>query len=87
MAQTQANPNQAGDAAAAGVTVLLLDSPENEGVDFLPALKRMGLQFTLERVNDRIPGLPPPRNATWTFPYQDHPGAPENRLCTQGRGQ
>lgn len=53
MAQTQANPNQAGDAAAADVTVLLLDSPENEGVDFLQALQRMGMQFTSERVNDK----------------------------------
>lgn len=53
MAQSQANQNDAAGAADAGVTVLLLDSPENEGVDFLQSLQRLGMKFTSERVNDK----------------------------------
>jgi len=53
MAQPQANQPDAGDTADANVSVLLLDSPENEGVDFLQSLQRMGMKFTSERVNDK----------------------------------
>ena len=53
MAQSEASRKEAAGAADAGVTVLLLDSPENEGVDFLQTLHRMGMKFTSERVNDK----------------------------------
>jgi len=53
MAQSEASQKEAAGAADAGVTVLLLDSPENEGVDFLQTLQRMGMKFTSDRVNDK----------------------------------
>jgi EAL domain-containing protein (putative c-di-GMP-specific phosphodiesterase class I)/PAS domain-containing protein len=41
------------DAASAGVAVLLLDTPENLGVDFLQLLQRHDLKLVFERVHDK----------------------------------
>jgi EAL domain-containing protein (putative c-di-GMP-specific phosphodiesterase class I) len=41
------------NAASASVSVLLLDTPENLGIDFLQMLQRQELQLVFERVNDR----------------------------------
>ncbi len=49
----QQNSHQKKDAAAAGVSVLLLDTPENLGVDFLQTLQRQELKLAFERVNDK----------------------------------
>ncbi len=45
--------SQQRDEAVAAVSVLLLDTPENLGVDFLQALQRQELKLVFERVNDK----------------------------------
>jgi GGDEF domain-containing protein len=51
-------PENSQEASPAGenqtdIKVLLLDTPENEGVDFLQSLNREGMKFDLERVDGR----------------------------------
>ena len=45
--------SQQRDAAHASVSVLLLDTPENLGTDFLQGLQRQELKLAFERVNDK----------------------------------
>jgi PAS domain-containing protein len=53
MAKSEASQKESASAADAGMTILLLDSPGNEGVDFLQNMQRMGMKFISERVNNK----------------------------------
>lgn len=48
-----ANDSKRAPAADAVARVLLLDTPENQGVDFLKSLKQRGMAFTEQRVGSR----------------------------------
>ncbi len=62
-AAPQTVPHQ--DAASAGVSVLLLDTPENLGVDFLQSLQRQDIRLIFVRVNDREDLYAALREGTW----------------------
>lgn len=49
----------------ADIKVLLLDTPENQGVDFLQSLKRDGLKFIFERVGGKDELLNALKSGTW----------------------
>lgn len=49
----QQSSQQPGAEPGAGVSVLLLDTPENLGIDFLQMLQRQELKLAFERVNDK----------------------------------
>jgi EAL domain-containing protein (putative c-di-GMP-specific phosphodiesterase class I)/PAS domain-containing protein len=53
------------DEANAGVSVLLLDTPENLGIDFLQMLQRQELKLAFERVNDKEGLHAALRNGNW----------------------
>ncbi len=61
----QQNSQQTGDEPHASVSVLLLDTPENLGIDFLQMLQRQELKVAFERVNDKEGLHAALRNGNW----------------------
>ena len=53
LSATSQDSQQKHGEASACVSVLLLDTPENLGTDFLQALQRQDLKLVFERVNDK----------------------------------
>lgn len=65
MALSPAKNPQPDDASGAAVRVLLLDTPENLGVDFLQSLQRQEMKIAFERVNDKEGLFTALRNGNW----------------------
>ena len=53
MALTLAKNQHQNDPTVAAVRVLLLDTPENLGIDFIQSLQKQGMKILFERVNDK----------------------------------
>jgi multidomain signaling protein FimX len=65
MALSLVNNSQQNDADGAAVRVLLLDTPENLGVDFLQSLQRQEMKLAFERVNDKEGLFSALKNGNW----------------------